>query len=546
MSDYLTAEVTLRTGVVERLAPDESNVDDWLLSADYETQIPGGFSTGTVTIPRAFSLEDADRYSNARIEVRDAGGDLHYKGIIIRASQDGETNTRLECVGESMLLEINRAFMWFYVHQRMGDWRGPSVARQLYLTAAGTDVSEGSVVAGPIDGNPAIKVSIEGPWDRGKQCELFLDTPLPIGLFYSAWQKNGVVDHTDGQWGWGMGLGNDDTTMSGEDFDDLRSAGPGTHEIEGDGTQHLARIRMRYGTAAGGDGVEYSIFHTVAALYGTHGLTPIDDPTATLGSPLRASDIIAHAIATGAPDVTLDPLEIEDSGLPVYDCANFQPSTVRALIEELSSRGTKDFEIPDWGCYESYFWRSPGSYGQTWVISREEADEITTDGPDTENRVSGVFVTYRDGAGTTHTVGPPGSDADETFDELADTDLANPGAAFNKNWIAVDAGVTSQTGAVDYGIVKMRDLNRLRWKGSITIVGKIRDAAGNLHANGKVRAGDQLIVEDDPERPPIPIVLTSRGHSADSCKIDAGEPDDGYADVMQAQYLEAAGLVGVS
>jgi len=256
---------------------------------------------------------------------------------------------------------------------------------------------------------------------------------------------------------------------------------------------------------------------------GTHGLTPHDLGDGRWG--LIDSDIIAHAVENGAPSVPVDSTAIvtDDFIVPHF----IADGTIQSVIEELSVYGSAGGRLNDWGVYEAFFHRPPG-WGRTWRVRRDEVAMPSETGPDASTACTGMVVTYSDGAGTSKSVGPPGSGADVEYAELADTSPLNPAARLEGGKTRRrDGGVTSELGAVNIGVAALREANADSRRGSVSVIDTVQDDAGNTFPVSDVRACDTvLIVDEDPGMPPEeqPIVGTSYSHESLTANLELGLP----------------------
>ena len=150
----------------------------------------------------------------------------------------------------------------------------------------------------------------------------------------------------------------------------------------------------------------------------------------------------------------------------------------------------------------------------------------TSEGPDADRRVAGIKVSYEDGAGTTLSVGPPGSNSDLETTALLDSDTSNPAFRIAGAFASESVGITSQQGAINIGTMILNERNRLRWRGSVVLRGEVLDSNGSTYPVSEVRAGDQIVIGDDEDTSPRPVNSTTYEHSSQSVTAAVGARPD--------------------
>ena len=120
--------------------------------------------------------------------------------------------------------------------------------------------------------------------------------------------------------------------------------------------------------------------------YGDHGLTLRgSDPKGVV-----ASDVVAYVIRQ-AP-LSTDISSIDPTSFVIPHLIYPEDVSLRQVIEEVTALGGASNVPNDWGVYNDkvFFWRSPGSYGRTWRVRRDQIATATSEGPDADLRVAGV------------------------------------------------------------------------------------------------------------------------------------------------------------
>ena len=199
----------------------------------------------------------------------------------------------------------------------------------------------------------------------------------------------------------------------------------------------------------------------------------------------------------------------------------------------------------DWGVYEgrTFYWRSPGSYGRTWYVRRDQVATSSSDGPDADRRVAGIKINYTDGAGTSLSVGPPGSNADYETTALLDTDTDNPAYRIPGAFKSESVGITSQQGAINIGTMILNERNRLDWRGSVQVSGEAEDEYGNKLPAALIRAGDRIVVSDSGDTTARTIASTSYDHGSLTCTASIGATPDSL-EALLGQLAAVTDLIG--
>jgi hypothetical protein len=113
------------------------------------------------------------------------------------------------------------------------------------------------------------------------------------------------------------------------------------------------------------------------------------------------------------------------------------------VIEQITAIGSSTTQPNDWGVYEdkTFFWRTPGTYGRTWHVRRDQVATPTSDGPQADQRVAGIKVVYSDASGRERSVGPVGSNADTETNDLLSIDPDNPASQIPGAFEVVNVGL---------------------------------------------------------------------------------------------------------
>ena len=527
-------------GRVKRFGPDEEADADLPYAFQFDTQIPGGFGSGSIVIPRPPNLRADDAALFSHLEMYGPEGTM-YEGLVTGMPQVGVSEIRLEVTGWSSHLEHDKTFREVFIDQDLSHWGGPSGGREAGMLAGGVHWVGSSEVRYESDG-PVISVLFERlstpPEER---LELWYKSPVPLGTAWVQFVNKGGIGSPDASWNLQSLFSVDDVhTGGGEGGTDWNGvSGSEYHNaIAADRYYHF--LYHAYVGTFTGDG--NWLAHWRVALYGRHGLTRRGpDPGG-----FYASDIIAHALDRAAPQLTYTLGDsIEQSTYAVPHFVVLEPTTIRqGVIEPLTALGGAQLVPNDWGVYErrEFFHKTPGTYGRTWRVRKDQVADLTSSGPDSQSRIGGIMISYRDGAGRTHSVGPPGSGADLETEDLLDSDPQNPANWLGRKWDHEQVGITNQEGALNIGRMLLAERNRVDWRGEVEIKGEATDEAGNVRPARQVRAGDQIVVEDEEGLwAPRSIMGTNYDDSL-TVKASIGAPAN-RGEVLLAQLAAATDLV---
>lgn len=514
--DYLNATVEVHGGEPLRFGGDEPLAERVIQRPSLSTQMPGGFAEAgfVVARPDSISAIDSPRFELAPVRIYGDGARVAYEGRIVGIPQIGTTEIELRLEGHSAHLSDDETLTEIFVDRDLGGFRGSSRAREIQLLGAGQeprqlspipDTSAGLTTLGATLSSVAtgVVVASAGWYDAGPSNRI-------KSVQYQGQQTANVLS-TFSAYVYGMTA--DDGTAFNEvpAGDTLASSGATTYAVTTVSfTGSYRFVMFHFDTPASPGAGPFGFMFRHVALFGDHGLTKRGTAP---DQGYYASDIIAHALSAAAPGLTYTAGDSIEQGTFVIPHLVYRDGTTALqVIEDVTALGGGASLVNDWGVYEDreFFWKTPGTYGTTWRIRKDEAAEPSSEGPDVRERANGVVVTYQDTAGTTHTVGPPGSGADTESDDLEDTSDENPcNLAGIRRWRNINAGLTVEDGAVLIGRLALLEANADKRKGSFTHTGKITDEAGNTAPPWMVRAGDRVVIEDGDDRTEQRILTTS-------------------------------------
>lgn len=524
MDTTLSANITLPNGGSITLHPESDDPGLIPVSISFGTAANWGFAEGSITLKRPDNLSAFDNLQFAPVTIYDGEGRTVYKGRIAALPRNGTSEVELDLEGWLAHLDDDGTVQVIYRDTDLSGWAGMSNALRINRLA-NYAIYDGSTVSDAA-GSPVLALEIDGEWRSTYPpiAESLYDSGIPDGItgfyFYSQglgasagvtdffWTIYGVTTDDPATWTIDSGLG------------DLQGGPTGSFYALDEPMRYLlASFLYNAAVANTEQGRTYGV-HYYVAIYGNHGLSRRGTEPA---AGFYASDVVADALAQYAPLVDIAVDGIEQSSFIIPHLVFREDTTARAIIEAVSLYGASGNQPPDYGYYEDgFFWKTPGTYGRTWRVRRDEATIPQDQGPDSEERINGLKVSYTDGAGTRYTVGPVGSGADYETDDLADDSIDNPvnAAGIPKRYRTRDVGITTQEGAILIGQLLLREANETKQRGSVQIKDIARDETGAEHPAYMVRFGDYVVIEDDEDTSPRKIVSTTYENGTVTASLD--------------------------
>ena len=516
---YIAASLTLTDGRIIRFGGDETDTENVPSDISFDTSIPGGFGAASITLPKPANLYKDDAKLFSDVTVYGPGRKVLYEGYVVGVPQVGAGEIQLELAGWSTVLDRIQTFRQIFVDRDLSRWGEASRARRIAILAH-TNSIEGPSAESDVESElPALTLTAEAgssyPWREGWYDagagvaveSIYYDmTSLSLAAYVGQFQAS-VNDAT--------------ATYAGSDLlTGTDSAASGTY---------TPTVPTRYGvitfyTTGTVSTKDQSMTLRRLAVFGDHGLTKRGTAP---DEGYYGSDIVNYAIGQSPLNATLGD-SIEETSFVIPHSAYYDDVSLTQVIEDMTILGGSQNVPNEWGVYEdrTFFWRSPGTYGRTWHVRRDEVATPSSEGPDADRRVAGVKVLYQDGAGTTLSVGPPGSNADYETSDLLDVDPDNPAHRIPGAYALESVGITTQQGAINIGTLVLNERNRLQWRGNVELQGEVLDANGNTYPVSEVRAGDQIVIDDSEDLSPRPVNATTYEHSSMSTSASIGARAD--------------------
>lgn len=520
------ASLTLpETGRTIRYGPDEQL--DVPSSVSWDTQVPGGFGPGQMTVPRPANLHKDTLLLYADVRIYGPGNRTLYEGYVTGVPQSGEDFVTLQFAGHATLLERFATFRAIVVDRDLNRWTDVAAQRHYNILDDGIFNS----VAGPSSewATDTQALALELPPETNPCAVAYYDAGAGPGIAridYAFRSVNTSSNHIAT-----VAVANNEIASSTEATSDLITSTDASGSGSLTPTARHRYAQLFFGTV--GTPTDNQILQfTDLAVWGAH-----DIPRA--GHGVIATDVIKF-ILQGTP---LIPGDIDQTTTVIPHLAWPEPVTRQQAIEDTTAFGGSRFLQNIWGVYENreFFWRPPGTGGRTWRVERDMADPAS-DGPDVDQRVAGIQVAFQDVTGKNWTVGPPGSGSDHETNDLLDSDRDNPAHRIPGMFQRVEIGTMPMidgqpTPAINCGIVLLNTRNRLSWRGTIPITGHVEDEHGNPAPAALIRAGDRIVIDGET----LPVTSTQYQDDTEQNTVAVGARPDEFEDLV-ARLAAVTGL----
>lgn len=527
----LALDIATPDGGRYRWAIDEFAPQDRPISLGFSSTMPGGFEQLETTLARAPQTDYRDLAEFSTITVRSPGGHVVWQGRLETAPRTSGDQMAVSpgAVGWQAALDDRKDVQMVYVDRQMSGWQGASVQRRINYLNQIVDLIDGSVTTDESTGYPALAISFQGSWSRSKVGEAWYDAKgVSLGSIYAAWRANDNVGGSG--WGWGIALSDDDVAAgSAFNYTALTTASPSAATVTATtntrtwACAHFECVNVNNNE----DGKDYTLWFTVLAVYGNHGLTTRGTNSYTDAQGLYASDIVAHAIATWAPELaftTGTDGTIQTSDFVVPHASYLDATTASQILRDVTKYG-----LEDWAVWEgpTFYWAPRNYHGRTWRATIGPSG-LSEQGPQVDRLWNSVIVAYTDVTGKQRTTSP-----------IQDPDPLNPVtvAGLTRRTI-LKMGTSTDAAATQVGQIFLNEQKLLSTAGEAKISGYVADNRGVMWPASYIRAGDQISFIDASDSSYRRIVKASWDNNSKVCQISLDSPAEG----LQA-LLERLGVV---
>jgi hypothetical protein len=502
----LHTEIETAAGDTYRWDGNARNPADRPQAVTCGSKLGEGYSQSTVTLARkgALSYPDIDEFATIRHIGLD--GQIAYEGRIAATPRSGR-KIEVQAVGWMSHARDTPIPALLIVDRDMNNWAGASRTRNIALTASNITSAEpprpmsdsanaaGLLLAHASEWASPIRPDTEAWYDAGP----FVDGNKIARLYYDM-AAAGNTSTANANWDLQIRTTNtDDASVIVASSGDIWASVPIAQAMSDIIGSRYAFVSFVYTVSPGGaPAYDYSVHARKLAVWGNHGLN-LYGTTEPYGA--RASDIIRYVAGLYAP--LLDTSGIADSP-SIIDQFRFKEQTY-AYDVFTKANAYDRYNIAVWDDRILTYTAMPAATDDpTWVVRASDGNgyEPNWTGPSTAATANGVMVRFQNVlTGQEDVVSP---DTDATLADTRDTIAAN--RAGIPRWEAIQLpDPNTPTGAAEIGRAILAEFNRPRHPGDITVRGHIRDLAGNWHQGWRVKAGDTVLLEDDPDATPLTI-----------------------------------------
>jgi len=512
----LHAELVYPDGTTTRWDSDAKEAANQPVGITFRTQRYTGFADAQLTLNRRIDQDYPDLRLLDGLNLIGYDGSVAYEGWLGSMPRSLQTGPQISLqAGGWMTHAKDEPFVEVYVDRDLSKWVAPAMG--FVAGVLGENFSYGS--NGQLldeAGNPAVELNIQGSWAspfRPVAEAWWLPQPgIKLGAIYYFFTEGNpkTMSEGDANWNIHVWLASDDKRT---ELDITPNLWPGAKAgyLENTGTRTAAAIQLYYGSTPGGsEGASYFAHFTKLAVYGDHGLVGHKEAGDPAG--FTVSQMIANIAQRFAPK--LDTSGIQETTFVVPHASFLSETLPYDAFQTLNAfhrwelavyEGRKllyyPIDLNDWD------WQ---------VRTTDKGVTVNLQGDDSEHLCNGVTVRYTDLATGYETRLSP-----DDFPELKDESPDNPyNIAGRKGYQTMTISVpTTREGAIQMGRTFLAEFNQPASPGTITVAGHIQDRAGHWQQGWKVRAGDRLVIADQPNDRVRVVGETSWDHDSKQLTI---------------------------
>jgi hypothetical protein len=390
MSDdaRLSLSVEHADGSLTRWGPDE--VDSGRIPSDlsFTNSTPGGFGSLTCSLLRDLT-QQADENLFDTVRAYGPGGQVAWEGRM-SALPRGDHALNPTAAGWSAHLEDDQSFMEVYVDSDASAWGEPTLARKIVQAVAGEDMGKISASAG--NGGLSWAVPAEA---LAAKVSTELQYAAPPGVTISSVQYVGTQSPG------GSFTNFEAPIVYGASVPDLTSSLISTPALTFDGTLRGATLAadrrylmMRaYVNTAVTPGAPWVRGVSRIAVYSN--VIPTHSPGGGMPDGVYASDVIAHAVSTAAPELNYSTGAtgtIQPTTFVIPQMAFKEPTTAAEVISRANA-----YHGWDWMVWEGRtFYFVPAASGVQWQARQSDGASLQLEGDAADQVINGVVVAYSD------------------------------------------------------------------------------------------------------------------------------------------------------
>jgi hypothetical protein len=542
--------------VGSRWGADEGSVGDVPRGLGFTTSDPGGFKDANLALARDINVDWPDLDLLRALRIYGRGQRTAWEGRLHETPRHHAEDFSINpgAVGHVARLDDDPSFAELYIDADLSKWGEPSSARKVGILGA---VFGGRPYQYEQEFNASTDDSTYGAGVFARLGNVAAGT-TPFGemVYYGGGPDIGKVRHDYRVF---AGLAEDANMddriyLAGDDaFATLVDAGASgkqatalnkTVEAAGAGRKYAEVSSAYLAVLAAGNFGNTRAWLNLKVI-GRHGLTERGVFPA-IG--FYGSDVVTDIVKRVAPDLnysTGPDGSIVDSTFAIPHLTF--PEGVKGSDAIL---GVNAFHQRSWGVYDdkTFFWRPATSYRKRWRIRRSKGHGVDLLGPQAEDAINGVVVTFTDPSGITRVVGPPECrTAFATSEFLADPSPSNPVnlAGITRKWGELKLGfITTTAGAIQVGAAWLQEkLTSASSRGSVVVSGLVEDdATGTLYPSWAMRAGDSAVVTDG-DNVERGIIETTYDHDSRTCTCNLDATPHKVEALMERMGIVLTGVV---
>lgn len=520
MAAKRSVRITTAAGSVYRWGPEEWEVLNIPQALTYGSTIPGGFKTATIVLPRRIDIDYPDLNLGDHVEILGRGNKILWEGRVHQLPRSHGTGSAITvgAVGYQAHLADDQSFREIYVSRDLSEWKEVGAAIKIAFgtnfTSAGFSVTPDSTNA-----RPCISLQIEGQWTTQRPISVAMLDPGP-GVTIAEIDYDFALSTTEATFLLELVNGDNDAGAGDVSLGDLATgsaSGAGTLKP----TKRVLRWQWFHSGAGGAAGVQYRAMLRYLAWFGNHGV-PIQGERPNRG--VLGSDVMADVLGRAAPLINFTTGaggSIRPTSYVIPHLSFPTPTTPLEVIMKANAYTAWDWAIWD----DRTFYLTEPDSSQPLEARLSEGAQLDLEGATLDEVYNGIFGTYQDAAGISHTVGPPGSNADTEDATLADTSATNTINAHNmgRKYFPLPISVTTTPeGAVAIAALQLADKALPQRTGQLVVTGTITHPTKGEIPVEEIRAGEWVRVSDHPADVPRKILEATYDAGSDSCTCSFG------------------------
>lgn len=541
--DRLAMILSRPDGSITRWADDEPDVDRIPIDLQLSSSVPGGDADLSCALLRDLAFRDPDLRNLNRVKVQGAGAEDVWRGYLAKTPAT-KTQVSPAAVGDVGKLKGDPSLRMIPVDRDPSRWGGPSAARRITLINANEAHSQDAAVVTD-SASQALALEISDVWvdPFRPRCEAWYNAGqgLAIGRIYFKWSGDSNTAFILESY---VRPSDNALIAESEGAADVFTTVTGTRDFKPANAFQFAQIAWKYSGAGGTAGQVFRCLLSEVAVYGKdvpQTPNPNGGPDGVLGE-----DVLEAVLAKAGNGITYD---ADRSSSDAFVIPHL--SWPEAVTAEQAVLDTNRFYRNLWGVYGGKLrWAPPETFGDRWHVRRDEGADPQLAGPDSEQEFNAVLVKYQDSlTGTTRLVGPPASGyvgpTGLSTAGLVNTDPYLPVNEWGeRRWAIVEAGLTSEAGAIRIGELFRSGVEAMTTSGSIEIgAWQVYDSAGARYPAWAPSAGDRLVEDDVAGQPERLIVQASYSHSTRKANLTLDQPPNALEALQERLQVVLVGVV---